>query len=89
MTEAGLKALLFDLQLTVFAPAGLPVDVKAELNTENKTVLAKPGAQGRVCKGLWKGIGGPMSIRLPISYWPQLAICRLMMPFKACGVIGI
>jgi tripartite-type tricarboxylate transporter receptor subunit TctC len=42
MSEAGLKDFTVDLWLTLFAPAGMPDDVKAKLDKALQTVAAKP-----------------------------------------------
>jgi tripartite-type tricarboxylate transporter receptor subunit TctC len=42
MSEAGLKDFTVDLWLTLFAPVGVPDDVKAKLNKALQTVAAKP-----------------------------------------------
>jgi len=50
VTEAGLKGFNVDLWLAVFAPAGLPADVKAKLNAGIKTALAKPELKAAFAK---------------------------------------
>jgi len=40
--EAGLKDFTVDLWLTVFAPAGLPADVRAKLNADLRKALTSP-----------------------------------------------
>ena len=42
VADAGIKGFVVDLWLTVFAPSGLPADVKAKLNQAIATALAKP-----------------------------------------------
>jgi len=42
VAEAGLKGYSVDLWLAVFAPTGIPADVKAKINTALKEALQKP-----------------------------------------------
>jgi tripartite-type tricarboxylate transporter receptor subunit TctC len=42
VVDAGIKGFTVDLWLTVFAPAGLPADVKTKLNDAITTALARP-----------------------------------------------
>jgi tripartite-type tricarboxylate transporter receptor subunit TctC len=42
VAEAGLKGFSVDLWLAVFAPVGIPANVKAKLNTALKEALNKP-----------------------------------------------
>lgn len=50
MTEAGIKGFSVDLWLAVFAPAGMPADVKTKLNTAIKTALEKPDLKAAFAK---------------------------------------
>lgn len=50
VAEAGIKGFNVDLWLTVFAPTGLPADVKAKLNAAIKTALEKPELKAAFAK---------------------------------------
>jgi tripartite-type tricarboxylate transporter receptor subunit TctC len=50
VSEAGLSGFTVDLWLAVFAPAGLPADVKTKLNTAINTVLANPELKAAFAK---------------------------------------
>ncbi|MDF2120291.1 tripartite tricarboxylate transporter substrate binding protein [Roseiarcaceae bacterium H3SJ34-1] len=50
MSEAGLKGFSVDLWLAVFAPVGMPADVKTKLNAAIGTALQKPDLKAAFAK---------------------------------------
>ena len=50
VVESGLKGFTVDLWLTIFAPAGLPSDIKAKLSAALNTVLANPELKAAFAK---------------------------------------
>ena len=56
--EAGIKSLVLDQWLGVFAPAGTPADIISRLNTEMRKALADPAVRKGFLDSAQEPIGG-------------------------------